>query len=114
MRAAKKAAITKTAMAGIAREADKAGITLSDALTLCCERGWISFKADWYANSLVTQSAVTTSRTNQPMSFAERDRIAGMKRWEEMTGRVHPDNIASQKHQGDVIDITPTTLEILQ
>jgi hypothetical protein len=27
------------------------------------------------------------------MSFAERDRIAGMKRWEEMTGEIHPENL---------------------
>lgn len=29
------------------REAAKAGITLEAALTMCCERGWSGFKADW-------------------------------------------------------------------
>lgn len=42
-------------------------------------------------------------------SFAERDREAGMARWEEMTGRVHPDR---QQHAGAVIDITPSTRQI--
>ena len=37
-------------------------------------------------------------------SFAEQDREAGMARWEEMTGRVHPDRTPSV---GNVIDITP-------
>jgi len=43
----KKAAITDLAILGIRREAVKAGITLEDAMTICCERGWASFKADW-------------------------------------------------------------------
>lgn len=47
IRKAKKAPITETAVAGIKREADKAGMTLGDALAMCCERGWSGFKADW-------------------------------------------------------------------
>jgi hypothetical protein len=48
LRKAKKAAITVTAIEGIRREASKAGVTLERALATCCERGWQSFKADWY------------------------------------------------------------------
>jgi len=47
IRKGKKAAVTKTAMAGIAREAEKAGLTLESALAMCCERGWAGFKAEW-------------------------------------------------------------------
>jgi uncharacterized protein YdaU (DUF1376 family) len=47
-RTAKKAPITVTALEGIQREAAKAGVTLERALATCCERGWQSFKADWY------------------------------------------------------------------
>ena len=47
LRASKKAAITETAVAGIKREAEKAGMTLANALAMCCERGWAGFKADW-------------------------------------------------------------------
>lgn len=47
IRKAKKAPITETAVAGIKREADKAGMTLGDALAMCCARGWSGFKADW-------------------------------------------------------------------
>lgn len=42
-----RAPITETAMAGIRREAGKAGMTLEAALSMCCERGWRGFKAEW-------------------------------------------------------------------
>ncbi|WPB58616.1 hypothetical protein [Xylophilus sp. GOD-11R] len=41
----------------------------------------------------------------QPKSFAQQEREAGWARWEEMTGRVHPDRQAASG--GRVIDITP-------
>lgn len=47
LRARKKAPISETAIAGIKREAQKAGMSLEDALRTCCERGWTGFKADW-------------------------------------------------------------------
>lgn len=47
IRKGKRAAITKTAMDGIRREAGKAGLTLESALAMCCERGWSGFKAEW-------------------------------------------------------------------
>lgn len=42
--------------------------------------------------------------TAAPTSFAQQDRDEGMRRWEEMTGRVHPDRAPQV---GNVIDITP-------
>lgn len=50
-RRAKKAPITLTAVDGIKREAAKAGITVESALRMCCERGWVGFKADWVGGS---------------------------------------------------------------
>lgn len=47
LRKAKKAAVTQTALDGIAREARKAGVSLQVALETCCERGWTGFKAEW-------------------------------------------------------------------
>lgn len=47
VRRAKKAALTQTAVDGIKREAEKAGLGLDAVLKLCCERGWSSFKAEW-------------------------------------------------------------------
>jgi hypothetical protein len=47
LRNAKKSPITQTALRGIEREAQKAGIDLQQALEVCCERGWAGFKAEW-------------------------------------------------------------------
>lgn len=46
-RKASRATVTETALAGIKREAAKAGLSLQDALAMSCERGWRGFKADW-------------------------------------------------------------------
>lgn len=48
LRKTRRAPATATALAGIRREASKAGLTLSDALAYCCERGWQGFNASWY------------------------------------------------------------------
>lgn len=47
LRKAKKSPITKTAIEGIFREAAKAGMSPQEAITICCERGWAGFKAEW-------------------------------------------------------------------
>ena len=50
IRKAKRSPLTNTALAGIQREADIAGVTLESALTTCCERGWQGFKAEYLAD----------------------------------------------------------------
>jgi len=47
LRKAKRAPLSQTALAGILSEADKAMMTLEDALTECVTRGWQGFKAEW-------------------------------------------------------------------
>ena len=47
LRRAKKAPMTDTALQGIRKEADKAGLTLEYALSECLARGWQGFKAEW-------------------------------------------------------------------
>jgi len=52
VRTAKRAGgVTLTALAGVQREAQAAGLTLAQALAVCCERSWAGFRADWYANT---------------------------------------------------------------
>ena len=51
-----KAPITDTAMLGIKREADKAGLTLDAVLTICVERSWRGFKADWTTKENVSNN----------------------------------------------------------
>lgn len=47
VRKAKRAPITATAINGIKREAAKAGMTLEQAITICVERNWQGFNAEW-------------------------------------------------------------------
>lgn len=56
MRRSLRAPITEIAAKGIQREADKAGITLEQALTMCIERSWRGFKAEWVKDSKAGQS----------------------------------------------------------
>lgn len=50
IRSRKRAPLTELALAGIQREADKAGIPLGQALQTCVERGWQGFDASWVQN----------------------------------------------------------------
>jgi uncharacterized protein YdaU (DUF1376 family) len=54
MRKSLRAPITELAVDGIKREASKAGITLEQALTMCCERSWRGFKAEWVKDKPAT------------------------------------------------------------
>lgn len=47
LRKSHRAPITQTALRGIEREANNAGLSLEQALTICCERGWRGFRAEW-------------------------------------------------------------------
>ena len=52
VRKAKRSPVTATAIAGIAKEAEKAGWSLEQALGECAARGWVGFKAEWVQNSM--------------------------------------------------------------
>jgi uncharacterized protein YdaU (DUF1376 family) len=75
LRKTKKAAVTQTAIDGIAKEASKAGVSLQTALETCCARGWTGFKAEWLKDK------------GEQKSFAEKDYDFKRARWEAMTGR---------------------------
>lgn len=82
IRKAKRSPLTATALAGIEREAAKAGIGLQQALEVCCESGWAGFKADWFANQR-TANAPAQGRgqigRKQAQSFAEKDYGTGIQ-----------------------------------
>lgn len=60
VRTAKKAGkLTDTAVAGLRREADKAGISLETAIRACCEYGWQGFNAVWYAERQAKAAGTT-------------------------------------------------------
>ena len=68
-RKACKATITKTALDGFQREADKAGIPIQEAVAISIERGWRGFKAswDWHGEGAV--------RGERKMTFAEKNAL---------------------------------------
>ena len=42
-----KAPVTETAIKGLAKEAQKANMSLEQVMVLCCQNGWRGFKAEW-------------------------------------------------------------------
>lgn len=48
VRKAKHAPLTVIAFRGIEREAAKARLSVAEALTVCCERNWQTFKLEWW------------------------------------------------------------------
>lgn len=99
VRKAKKAAVTDLAILGIKRECVKAGISLEDALTICCERGWASFKAEWMRDQRKGSAGGE--------SFYERDQRLKREKWEQMTGRKWP------QEPGAVIEMEESDLKLL-
>lgn len=61
-RKAKKAQVTQTVIDGIAKEAQKAGWPLEDALRETIVRNWASFKADWVADKNLSQTGQMNQR----------------------------------------------------
>ena len=65
LRKSHRAPITQTALKGIEREANSAGLSLEQALTICCERGWRGFRAEW----------LHSDRGNRPAANPKPNRI---------------------------------------
>lgn len=98
LRKAKKAPLTQTAIDGIGREAALAGITLAEALAMCCERGWVGFKAAWLDRDRSRSPPSASAETAYQRSMRERV--------EQATGtRRQPTTPA------DVVDVKCTHLE---
>ncbi|CAE6713286.1 hypothetical protein R75461_01161 [Paraburkholderia nemoris] len=57
LRKAKKLAPTETAFAGVLRQAERAGISMNDAVQTCCIRGWGGFEAAWLKDRPATPSS---------------------------------------------------------
>ncbi len=66
IRKAKRSPLTETAIAGIEREAVKAGLTLGDALAMCCERGWQWFKAEWMSDKTLRMNIAAQTVPSRP------------------------------------------------
>lgn len=71
IRKAKRAPISAVALAGIEREAAKAGKTLNEALTICCERGWQAFRADWVESAAAGGRKVPARENFDAVQYGE-------------------------------------------
>lgn len=65
---------TQTAMKALEREAVIAGKTVNEAITICAERGWISFKAEYINNTkeMTHENNRTISKQDQARSAIRR------------------------------------------
>lgn len=70
MRDKQRAPLTTTALKGLAREAEKAKMSLDAVMQLCCERGWRGFKAEW------AKDQPTAQNTDKSWMFTEAGIIA--------------------------------------
>jgi hypothetical protein len=52
IRKAQKKPFTSTALKLMESECKKAGISLQQAMEMCCARGWVGFKADWVKDAI--------------------------------------------------------------
>jgi len=86
LRKAKKLAVTQTALKGIVRESQKANISLEEALTICCERGWGGFKAEWLDAKQTPKNNTQEWRTNDGLMMAKAQELGlhtqGLQRYE--------------------------------
>ncbi|MDQ6988484.1 MAG: helix-turn-helix domain-containing protein [Mariprofundaceae bacterium] len=70
LRKAKKSPITNTVITMLKKQAEKAGITLEHALSICCERGWQSFNANWdWKGDRNNQGGTQQAATYAPQAF---------------------------------------------
>nr|DAS28602.1 MAG TPA: replication protein O [Caudoviricetes sp.] len=68
LRKAKKAPITETALKGYQSEADKAGISICEAVAIAIKRNWQGFNASWD-----WQGVLPNNQQTQKMTFAEKN-----------------------------------------
>ena len=73
-----------------------------------CKLDWLATWRNWVRSQHQRAPPSATPRA-AVLSFKEQDRQAGRKRWEEMTGEVHPDS-ARVLDVFDVFDATPRAL----
>ncbi|MGI4812129.1 MAG: hypothetical protein ACRYGG_02120 [Janthinobacterium lividum] len=81
LRKEKKLAPTETAFGGVLSEAGKAGISMNEALRICCTRGWGGFEFAWLANRGNAQAPPSGAggKKFDPVEYVNRKRPDGEK-----------------------------------
>jgi hypothetical protein len=82
--------MTDTALRGIEREANNAGVSLQAALETCCQRGWTGFKAEWVRDQVRPQISRQQSleERNAEASRRAKELIFGKKPTTTIEGEV--------------------------
>lgn len=79
VRKQKKSPLTETAMAATKREAEKAGLSVPEAIQIATENGWAGFKAEWVKGG---KAAPANSKHH---GFQDRDYFDGLTQREDGT-----------------------------
>ena len=106
LRREKRAPLTDTALAGVRREAEKAGVSMETALAYCCEAGWQGFNAGWYADRQGAGGRGVAAQAVE--TYAQRAARQRMEEVAPMAARKQPGSAfdAAQRFmQGEVIDV---------
>jgi uncharacterized protein YdaU (DUF1376 family) len=96
-----------------------AGVTVGQMRAACSKAhgeskesiAWLPAYADRVLASMQSDKKPGANSAQVP-TFKQRDARDDWKRWEEMHSEIHPDRLAEQN--ANVIDVTPTILEIKQ
>jgi len=94
LRKARNAPITETAIKGIQREANKAKISLEDAMQIMIESNWTGFKLEWYENkySNAIKNTNLMSKEGQQTYINGMNLIRKMELEEELNGQKKANN----------------------
>jgi len=57
-----KAPVTQTAINALAKEGQKAGMSLEQVMTICCQNGWRGFKAEWVKDKVQNKTQADKTR----------------------------------------------------
>lgn len=82
VRKSKRAPMTQTALDGLQREADKAGLSLNDAVRACVELNWQNFNAGWYAERNQQRNTLPARRPSaQGAATNDETTLAAMRKF---------------------------------
>jgi hypothetical protein len=77
VRKAKKAGpITERIASNLEKNAAKAGITVEQAVTACCDYAWHTFNPDWYTERQAGPAGMTTANSETAYQRSMRLRVA--------------------------------------
>ena len=96
IRKARSAPVTTVALAGIEKEAQKAGMGLEQALAMACARGWQSFKAAWAKEQVTASEARQQSMAQLTRGLAV-PKPAAKPFWEKTENQVEVGHVERKR-----------------